>query len=178
MAHANSLRVIGQSLEVAKLLIFELETDGRTYFVSSDSLTQAGEWVLRSALGPNGTVERNDRKPSVFLSVGFSSADISRLDEQAQKQRRLNSAPDAQAYSRISQLLRTLGDHLDRSQVSGFHLSCTSDSVLVDFQSADGRSDSRTFAMDRLRRLGAYSKFKRSRIFRYGIPVEKKRVDF
>jgi hypothetical protein len=42
MNHAKSLRVIGQSLEVAKLRVFELQTDGSNYILSSDSLSRTG----------------------------------------------------------------------------------------------------------------------------------------
>jgi len=44
--HAKSLRVIGQSLEVAKLPVFELQTDGPNYILSSDALTKIGERVV------------------------------------------------------------------------------------------------------------------------------------
>jgi hypothetical protein len=50
MSYAKSLRVIGQSLEVAKLRVFELQTDGPNYVLSSDSLSRTGEWILRHAL--------------------------------------------------------------------------------------------------------------------------------
>ena len=93
MAHATSLRIIGQSLETAKLQAFELETDGPTYVVRSNSLTVASEWILRQALGPVSARE------SIFdSSVRFTAADISRLDDQAQKQRRVNSSPPKQTY--------------------------------------------------------------------------------
>ena len=44
--HAKSLRVIGQSLEVAKLPVFELQTDGPNYILSSDALIKIGERVV------------------------------------------------------------------------------------------------------------------------------------
>lgn len=177
MAHAKSLRVIGQSLEVAKLPAFELDTDGPNYVVRSDSLTKTGEWILRHALSPNDISEESTRQSLVSRSVRFSPADISRLDVQAQKQRRNDSSPYTHGYSRLSQLLRALGDHLDRTQVSTFHISWTSDSVSVDFQSLDGQSDSRKFTTEKLQQLGSHSRFRRSSIVRYGIPVPKKHTD-
>jgi hypothetical protein len=176
MVHAKSLRVIGQSLEVAKLPAFELEMDGPNYVVTSDSLTKTGEWILRHALSANDISEQSTRQSTVSRSIPFSPADIARLDYQAEK-RRNDSAPHTQAYSRLSQLLRTLGDHLDRTQVGAFHISWTSDSVSVDFQSLDGQSDSRTFTTEKLQQLGSHSRFRRSTIVRYGIPVRKKQTD-
>ena len=177
MAQAKSLRVIGQSLEVARLTAFELETDGPNFVLRSNSLTKTGEWILRHALSPNDISEQSARQLPVSRSARFSPADISRLDHQAQKQRRNDFPPDTQAYSRLSQLLRALGDHLDRIQVSAFHISWTSDSVSVDFQSLDGQPDSRTFTAEKLQQLGSHSRFRRSSIVRYGIPVRKKHTD-
>jgi len=162
MAHATSLRVIGQSLETAKLQAFELETDGPNYVLRSDSLTAASEWILRHALIPNDLSEQRTRQSTVGRSVRFSPADISRLDGQAEKQRRINSSPHSRMYGRLSQLLRALGDHLDRAEVNTFHISWSADSASVDFQSMDGQSGSRTFTAEKLEQLGSHSRFRRS----------------
>jgi hypothetical protein len=154
MAHAKSLRVIGQSLETAKVQAFELETDGPNYVLRSDSLTAASEWILRHALRPNDFSKQSARQPTVSRSVRFALADISRLDDQAQKQRRVNSSPhNKQTYQRLSQLLRAMGDQLDRTEVNSFHISWTSNSASVDFQSMDGESNSRTFTVEKLEQL-------------------------
>jgi hypothetical protein len=165
MAHAKSLRIIGQSLEAAKVRVFALETDGPDYTLRSDSLTEAGEWILRHALTPNDTSGQSARQSAVNRSVRFSPADISRLDEQAQRQRRNDSYPNTQGYSRLSQLLRALGDHLDQTKVSTFQISWTHDSVSVVFESADSvdrQSDSRTFTTEKLQQLGSHLRFRRS----------------
>ena len=161
MVHSRSLRVIGQSLEVAKLPTFELDSDGPNYVVTSDSLTQTGEWVLRHALSRNDFSEQTPRQSTVTRSVRFSATDISRLDEQAQMQRR-NHASLLDPYARLSQLLRTLGDHLDGMSVSAFQISWVSDSVSVGFQLPDGQIDSRTFTAEKLQQLGLSSRFRRS----------------
>lgn len=162
MAHARSLRVIGQSLEVAKLRGFELETDGLIYVVRSDSLTQTGEWILRHGLNLNDIREQSARQSTVTRSVRFTPADISRLDDQSQRQRKIKFSPHTPEYARLSQLLRTLGDHLDRTEVIAFQISWTSDLVSVDFRSRDGQSNSRTFTTKKLEQLGSYSRFQRS----------------
>jgi hypothetical protein len=168
MAHAKSLRIIGQSLETAKVQAFELETDGPTYVVRSNSLTVASEWILRHALRPNDFSEKSVRQPTVSRSVRFTPADISRLDDQAQKQWRINSSP--QTHSRLSQLLRTLGDQLDRTKVNSFHISWTFNSASVDFQSMDGQNDSRTFTAEKLEQLGSHTRFQRSSRTRLDLP--------
>ena len=168
MFHSKSLRVIGQSLELVKITAFELEADGPNYVVKCDSLTQTGEWVLRHALNRNDFSEKTARQSTVTRSVRFNPADISRLDDQVQLQRRRSSS-QPEAYDRLSQLLRTLGDQLDQSNVSAFHLSWESDSVSVYFQFLDGQCDSRTFTVEKLRQLGSSSRFLRSRQTRVDI---------
>lgn len=161
MTHAKSLRVIGQSLEVVRLAAFELETDGPNYVVKSDSLTQTGEWILRHALSPNDSSAQGSRQSTVSRSLRFTPADILRLDDQAQKQRGFKSSGDTPVSRKLSQLLRALGDHLDRTEAGAFHMSWTSGSVSVDFQSLDGQSDSRTFTVEKLEQLGSHSRFRR-----------------
>ena len=153
MAHAKSLRVIGQSLEVAKLSAFELETEGGNYILSSKSMTKTGEWILRHSLSADDASGQNPR------AVEFTPSDIARLNDHAQKQRRSNSRSE---YSRLSQLLRALGDHLDRSEVSAFHILWTTDSASVDFLSPAGQIDSRTFTAEKLHQLGSHLRFRRS----------------
>src|SRR5262245_23921385 len=51
MLHAQSLRAIGQSLEMLRLRAFKLENEGDYYIVRSESLTATHEWILRSNLG-------------------------------------------------------------------------------------------------------------------------------
>jgi len=43
MSFAKSLRVIGQSLEIAKVLEFKLEGDGRNFMLQSDSMSRKAE---------------------------------------------------------------------------------------------------------------------------------------
>ena len=160
MTHAKSLRVIGQSMENAKLQNFELKTDGSDYVAQSDSLDAASEWILRQAIRP--VTEQSARHSRIDRSVQFTPTDISRLNDQAEKQRRLNPSQHSQGYRRLSQLLRALGDHLDRSQANTFHISWASSAVSVDFQLLGGGNDSRTFTAEKLEQLGSHSRFRRS----------------
>ncbi|HEV8724460.1 MAG TPA: hypothetical protein VGW77_27900 [Candidatus Binatia bacterium] len=162
MAHAKSLRVIGQTLEVAKVATFELENDGQFYDVRSDSLTQTGEWILRNALADNFLSQRSGRESKVSRSLRFSATDIARLDAEAQKRRQNHSLSHGQGASKLSQLLRTLGDHLDRTEVSAFHISWTPVSVFVDYHGPGGLSDFRTFTHEKLQQLGLHTRFRRS----------------
>jgi hypothetical protein len=167
MTYAKSLRVIGQSLEVARLSVFELETDNPNYIVRSDSLSSTSEWILRHALSPNDHSALGTQPSPAAGPVRFTPADISRLDDQALKQRRIDSSRNTQVYRRLSQLLRTLGDHLDRWEARTFRISWRAHSVVVDFQSSDGQSDYRTFTVEKLEQLGFHARFRRSSTTRF-----------
>ena len=162
MTYAKSLRVIGQSLEVARVTTFELEKDGQDYLVRSDSLTQTGEWILRHAISEYEFTEQSGRRSTGNRPLRFTPIDISRLDSQGQKQRQTRSSSPTQGSSKLSQLLRSLGDHLDRTEVVAFHISWMADSVSVDSQEAGGQSECRTFTAEKLQQLGSHSRFRRS----------------
>ena len=163
MPYARSLRILGQSLEKAKLKRFELETDGSNYLMQIDSLDAASEWILRQAVSPMA------RESLLDGSVRFTPDDISRLDDRAMKQRKTNSS-HMQTYRRLSQLLRTVGDYLDGMEVKTFHISWASSSVSVDFQLPDGRIDSRTFTAEKLEQLGPHSRFRRTTRINTNLP--------
>jgi len=152
MSHAKSLRVIGQALEAARIATFELEKHDQHYLVWILSLTKAEELIL------GDTLSEKDTAP-LFC---FSPADISRLDAQAQKRRRNQSSSTTRDSKMLSHQLRTLGDHLDRIDVSAFHIVWTADSVILDYQPLDGQRHCRTFAPEELRQLCLHRSLLRS----------------
>jgi len=160
MSHAKSLRVIGQSLENAKLPAFELDTDGIDYIVRSDSLTRTSEWILQQAIGERELTEQSSL--TVNRPLRFTPLVISQLDSHGRKQRRTHASSQTQGSNKLSQLLRSLGDHVDRTEVSAFHVSWKSDSVSIDYKGPDGKTDSRTFTPDKLQQLGLHIRFRRS----------------
>jgi hypothetical protein len=162
MPHSKCLRVIGQSLEVAGVGAFEVENNGQSYTVRTASISQAGAWILRNYFNDNSLTQRKDSQSTGSLSLRFTPADILRLEAQAQKKRRNHSSAEMQRSAKLSQLLRTLGDHLDRTQARMFHICWLPDSVSVDYQESDGESDSRNFTPDKLQQLGLHSRFRRS----------------
>jgi hypothetical protein len=160
MAHAESLRVIGQLLEAAEVPAFELEEDGLNYVVKCDSVTHLDELAIRHALIRNDFPDQATRQSTV-PSVRLSRADIFRLDDKAQLQRRRTSS-QPKVSVRLSQQLRTLGIHLDRMNARAFLICWGSDSIAVYFRRIDGQSDSITFTRDKLERMSTTSSFRRS----------------
>jgi hypothetical protein len=159
MAYAQSLRVIGQSLDAARLVSFELENDGKSYLMRSDSLTQTSEWILRDAVREGESTVAMSQSSTVNRSLVFTQAVVSRLDAQGQK-RRNSSLPRGEASKGISQLLRTLGDHLDSAQARAFRISWSPLSVSVEYQRVNGAEDSRTFSVEKLQELSSRTKFR------------------
>ena len=162
MAHANSLRVIGQSLESARIATFELEKTGDDYLVKSSALTAAGEWILRNATSESFLTAHAGKRDSSGSAFRFTPLDIFRLDSQWQKQRQTHSSLQTQVSSKLSQLMRSLGDHFDKAGTNAFHISWTPDSVSVDYQQADGESESRNFTPGKLQELGLHNRFRRA----------------
>jgi hypothetical protein len=166
MTHAQSLRVIGQSLQTARVTTFELEKNGPEYLVRTNSLSLNAEWILRQATSESDFTKQSGKQPAANRPLRFTPTAISQLDSLGQQERRKPSASQTQEVNKLSQLLRSLGDHLDRTEVSVFHVLWDSDSVSVDFRLSDGQNDSRTFTTEKLQQLGSHSRFLRSSRFR------------
>jgi hypothetical protein len=165
MSHARSLRVIGQSLEAARILTFELEKYGPQYMVWTDSVTEAGEAMLRNALRHNKAASQDARHPQANRVFCFSPADISRLDAQAQKQRRNQSRSATPRAKLLSHGLRTLGDHFDRMQVNAFRVEWTLGSVNIHYQRANEPLNCKTFTVEEVRELCAHPSLRRSGLY-------------
>jgi hypothetical protein len=156
MTHAKALRVIGQSLEVARVFMFTLERDGRNYTVQSDSLSRTAEWMLRYAAGDISTpaVRSSTAESSVEIKpVQFNDSDIARLDAREAKRRRGIPSSQTDLSTNLSQLLRTLGDHLDRSSAQIFRICWLHDSVVVDYSKPDGFTDRYRLTPEKLLQL-------------------------
>jgi hypothetical protein len=150
MSHGKSLRVIGQTLEAARIPIFEVEKRGPHYIVCIASTIKVVEGLLR------------DNKNAANGVFCFTSADITRLDAQAQKRRRNQSSSATRLSKILSHQLRALGDHLDRIEVSDFHIVWTTDSVILDCQTVDGQWKRRIFTPEELRQLVLHRSLLRS----------------
>jgi hypothetical protein len=160
MTFAKSLRVIGQSLEVAKVLEFKLEGDGRNFMVQSDSMSRTAEWMLRYAGRENDISPLAGRRsasdiPLELKPVEFSDADIARLNaREAQRRREFSTARTELSTTKLSQLLRILGDHLDRSSARTFHIFWMRDSIVVDYRRTDGLAERQRFTTEKLLQSG------------------------
>ena len=165
MPYAKSLRAIGQSLEKLRVQAFRLEREGDSYLVRSQSLRGTRQWILRNSLAKTVSDSGTDQE-SIQLTGGdgwlcYGPLDIARLDAQGQRKRQ-NLGFAQMRGDKLSQLLRTLGEHLDRKEATAFQISWTPDSVSVDYRMPDGLHEHKDFTIERLHKLALHSRFRRS----------------
>jgi hypothetical protein len=126
MRHAKCLRAIGQFLETLRVEAFEVEHKGDDYVVRTKSLSPSAQWIFRDSVdriwdspGP----DQENTTPSGDRSLRYEFLDILPLDAQGRKKRRKHGSAQTRATRSLSQLLRTVGEHLDRIQISSFTVS-------------------------------------------------------
>jgi hypothetical protein len=168
MPHAKSLRAIGQSLEALGIVAFVMEKDGRNYLVRSDELPDLAELDHRKSLSekvwdPPSVARKSARLRREDGALSYDPSYVSWLDAQGRKKRRKRLSAQATGTARISQLLRTLGRHIDRYEPHAFTISWKRDSVCVDYDLADGQTVREILSIDKLRELTVRSRVRRSR---------------
>src|SRR5262245_56735632 len=114
MAYAESLRAIGQSLEMVHVENFRLEKEGDSYVVRSESLTPTRVWILSNSLVEDVRTSPPDPKTTQLTtgegSFCYRPPDIARLAAQEQKKRQ-NHGFTQTPQKTLAQLLRTLGEY-------------------------------------------------------------------
>ena len=127
---ARRLRAVGQALEALRVQDFELRVSGGDYLVRGSQATpaapppQTSQPARRGALGSLrrilGGVEPIDLEPptppraqeSQQLELRFTADDIAKLEQQGQSRRQ--ASPGMPDLHSLPQVLRTIGDYLDR----------------------------------------------------------------
>ncbi|HEY7219135.1 MAG TPA: hypothetical protein VH985_12185 [Candidatus Binatia bacterium] len=162
--HSKDLRAIGQSLELTRIEVFELENHGESYVVRSRSITPTSRWIINNSVIATGwDASRNSPLNGGEGWLQYEPQVISRLDAQGQKQRRAQLPAQAKPASKPSLQLRALGEHLDRVEASAFSISWDHPhSVTVKYQTSDGQDEQRTFSFAKLQELGFHMRFRRS----------------
>jgi hypothetical protein len=166
MPHAKSLRAIGQSLESLGIVAFVMEKNGQSYIVRSDQLPEiekakikvSAEQVLETPSPSSMRVHSLQDDGSIRYDPNY----ISWLDAQGRKKRRKRLSAQTTSTSRVSQLLRTLGKHLDQVEPHAFNISWTKDAVCLDYQSADGQQVREVFTVAKVLELTVRSRLRRA----------------
>jgi hypothetical protein len=132
LSYAQSLRVIGESLEVRGISAFDLEKEGENYMLrvivsqparAASFSKRIAQMVWRS--------HNSDREPSDLAVrakfLHYTPSDISRLIiEQKSQHGGANVMADTH---KLSQVLGVVGDHLDRKEGSAFTVSMSGHSL-------------------------------------------------
>ena len=160
MPYAKSLRAIGQSLEKLRVQAFRLEREGDSYLVRSQSLRGTRN-SLAETVSDSGTDQESIQLTGGDGWLCYEPLDIARLDAQGQRKRQ-NLGFAQMRGDKLSQLLRTLGEHLDRKEATVFHISWAADSVSVDYRMPGGVSERKDFSIERLHKLALHLRFRRS----------------
>lgn len=169
MPHAKPLRAIGQSLEALGIVAFVMEKNGRNYVVRSEDLPGIAELELKKSISEKVWEPANSGRQSVRPrhqgdALSYEPSYISWLDAQGRKKRRKRfTAQATSGPAKISQLLRTLGRHIDRYEPHAFTITWTRESVCVDYDLADGQTLREVLTIDKLRELTVRSRVRRLR---------------
>ena len=165
MPYAESLRAIGQSLEMVHVESFRLEKEGDSYIVRSESLTPTRLWILSNSLAEDVRDAPPPDPKTTQLTIGEGSfcyrpPDIARLDALERKKRQTPGFTQMPQKT-LAQFLRTLGEYLDTKEATTFRISCAPDSMSVDYQIPAGISERKDFTVELLHKLTLYSRFRR-----------------
>ena len=158
LSYSQSLRVIGQALEVLRINTFTLEKRGGKYIVHNwePSFLKS---ITEKVWGPGDfdKILLNPQGPTEALI--YTSSDTNRLEALGRSRRRSDSG---QERHNLSLALRVVGDYLDRHRAVAFDISWVGHSVTVKYQSpADGHKEA-NFTVQNLPDLGVGMYLRRS----------------
>ena len=151
---------------MTRVEIFEVEHHGESYLVRSQSITRTCHWIINNSLIESvWDPPTSDDKQSLLKGgegwLRYEPVIIARLDAQGQRKRR--NLVSAQAPSKASQQLRTLGGHLDRIEARAFTILWNyPNSVTIDYKASDGQHEQRSFSFEKLDELGFHMRIRRS----------------
>jgi hypothetical protein len=157
LSYAETLRTIGQSLELLRIESFELRKKGEEYIVGTEHnkpgretasattfLTSFAEMVWGSPDADKPTLLSGQlREP-----LRYTPFDIYWLNSQGHARRGKETImPDAH---KLSQSLRVVGDYLDRKKARACAVSWSTQSVTVNCESTDRNQIQENFAVENL----------------------------
>lgn len=165
MGQGKALRAIGQSLELFRPKAFEISKDGAHYVVRVEQ---------RSHEGAEFAMDQNSASTKFALAyqkhigsplagvMRYSPMNILWIDAYGRKQRKPRSFTSRVKGSNLSDMLRALGERLDRAEATAVYINWSSDSVLIDMDRG-GQRERNEFRLDELQQYGIGMRFRRSR---------------
>ena len=145
-----------------------MEKNGRNYIVRSDALPDVTQLDLKTDMTEKvWEAKRADSKHSRLLgadgALKYEPPYVSWLDAQGRKKRRKRLSAQATGTMKVSQLLCTVGKHLDRVEPHAFSIQWNSDSVVVEYDLPTGETVREVLPLEKIRELTVRSRFRRAR---------------
>jgi hypothetical protein len=167
MPHAKSLRAIGQSLETLGVTTFVLEKRGTNFILHSAGLPDLAELGKKESLDEKvWESSRNSRRIAKLVradgALAFDASYIAWIDAQGRRKRRKRVSAQVTGTKKLSQLLRTLGRHLDRVEPHEFTISWSPSEVALEYQTAHGNREQETLTPEKLREMTLRMRFRRA----------------
>jgi hypothetical protein len=138
LSYTQSLRAIGESLEAQGIRTFDLEKHGENYMlrvIASQPATGGSFFKKIAQLLWKLTIPLEPSDPAVPSQIYALRRRISRLV--TEQQSRMAGQMSCRTYS-LAQVLRVLGDHLDRKEAYAFRVSVSGDSLSVAYETGSG----------------------------------------
>jgi hypothetical protein len=157
LSYSQSLRVIGQALEVLRIDTFTLEKSGDKYIIR-DWEPSFLKSITEKVWGPRHSDTTLFNRPATEPLI-YTISDTNRLEASGRSRR---GAESGQQGHNLSLALRVVGDYLDRHRALAFDISWAKQSVTVKYQSpADGHKEA-NFTAENLHDLGVGMYLRRS----------------
>ena len=150
---STPLRAIGQSLEILGIEAFEVNRDGSDYVVTLHIPPTGGRQLSSTALPRMRSVadcDNGNGSSHYEGSLRYSSMSISWLDAYGRRKRRNRVFADCRGRKKLSHLLRTLGQHLDRKELIAINIVWASDRVSVAYLGNGGENEYKQFSLEEL----------------------------
>ena len=154
LSYARALRAIGESLETKGISCFDLEKSAENYIVRPTdraSATGAEAKFIKKVAEIVRRFQKSQKaqpNPTTAQQLCYTPLDVSRLtSEQRARHGKVNAMPDAH---KLSQILRLVGDDLDRKEARAFTLSVSHASVSVWYANNDGHRKHESFTIQNL----------------------------
>jgi hypothetical protein len=151
LSYAHALRAIGESLETKDISCFDLEKSAENYIVrptdkASARLAEAN--IIKKVAELARRFHKSQKEQPDAAVLCYTPLDVSLLaSEQQTRHGRVNVMPDAH---KLSQVLRLVGDDLDRKEARTFTVSVSHASIAVWYENNEGHKKHETFTIQNL----------------------------
>lgn len=159
LSYSESLRVIGQALEVLRIESFHLEKHGDKYIIDNWERSFLHN-IAERVWGPIAPGQTNSIRKRPAGSLIYTQSDTTRL--QAQEHAKRGAKELSKPATSLSIPLRILGDYLDRKRALSFSISWSMQQVALVYETLDRVPRQEIFTAQNLHDFGVGMYLRRS----------------